>query len=72
MADLMHDDSTRHGDFAVPVEYLQPIAEQLASRDADVAEWLRASGVAGGALSAAGTVIAYPTFRRLVLDALTA
>lgn len=59
-----------HDDFAVPVEYLRLIAEQLRTSGASVEEWLRRSETLASELSDPDRFLPYPQVRRLVLAAL--
>lgn len=55
-------------DFAIPIDYVRAIAEQLRSAGVDVEGWLARSGLSADA----DRLVPFPIFRRLVLDALVA
>jgi AraC-like DNA-binding protein len=59
-------------ELAVPVEYVQLIAEQLRSTGVSVEEWLHRGGVRQGDVADPDRMLSYPQFRRLVLGALVA
>jgi AraC-like DNA-binding protein len=54
-------------EFTISVEYLRLIAEQLSRRSVDVDAWLRR----GGLREQPERLVPFPTFRRLVLEALS-
>jgi len=55
-----------HDDFTIPVEYLRLIAEQLSRSNVDVDAWLRRAGLT----EQPERLVPFPSFRRLVLEAL--
>ena len=61
-----------HDEFAVPVEYMRPVAERLQQAGVDVRGHLAVAGLAPDTLDTPGNLLPYPTFRALVLDGLAA
>jgi hypothetical protein len=57
--------------FTLLVQCLRQIADQLGGMGVDVDGWLEQSNLSREQLNAASLAIAYPTFRRLALDALS-
>lgn len=55
---------------ALPVAYVRLIGDQLRSMGVDVARWLGQSGLSVAWLDDPGATVAFPVFRRLVLDSL--
>jgi AraC-like DNA-binding protein len=58
-------------DFRLLVHYIRHIAQQIGQMGVDVDSWLRQSELSEGQLNDPSLAIAYPTFHRLVLDALS-
>jgi AraC-like DNA-binding protein len=57
--------------FTLPAQYIRRIADQIRSMGGDVGRWLAQSELSEDRLDDPSLAIGYPTFERLVLDALT-
>ncbi len=57
--------------FRLPVLYLRHIAQQIGQMGVDAGSWLAGSKLSERDLSDASFAVAYPTFERMVLDALS-